>query len=45
MEAADAPETSKDCPENQKKIWGGLALGQIKKLAVATKDAQVRLQK
>ncbi|CZS94560.1 uncharacterized protein RAG0_04512 [Rhynchosporium agropyri] len=30
---------SPNCPEIQKKIWGGLALGQIGKLAIATKQA------
>ncbi|PVH88261.1 hypothetical protein DL98DRAFT_508974 [Cadophora sp. DSE1049] len=30
---------SPKCPEMQKKIWGGLALGQIGKLAAATKQA------
>ncbi|KAH7364272.1 N-acetyltransferase B complex non catalytic subunit-domain-containing protein [Rhexocercosporidium sp. MPI-PUGE-AT-0058] len=30
---------SPNCPEIQKKIWGGLALGQIGKLATATKQA------
>ncbi|KAK0126361.1 hypothetical protein ONS95_007967 [Cadophora gregata] len=30
---------SPSCPEVQKKIWGGLALGQIGKLATATKQA------
>ncbi|KAH6709317.1 N-acetyltransferase B complex non catalytic subunit-domain-containing protein [Leptodontidium sp. MPI-SDFR-AT-0119] len=30
---------SPKCPEMQKKIWGGLALGQIGKLATATKQA------
>jgi hypothetical protein len=37
-------KTSKSCPENQKKIWGGLALGQIGKLAGATKETQVGLK-
>ncbi|KAL2064750.1 hypothetical protein VTL71DRAFT_3888 [Oculimacula yallundae] len=30
---------SPKCPEMQKKIWGGLALGTIGKLAIATKQA------
>ncbi|KUJ22389.1 uncharacterized protein LY89DRAFT_636366 [Mollisia scopiformis] len=30
---------SPQCPENQRKIWGGLALGQIGKLAAATRQA------
>lgn len=32
---------SPKCPEMQKKIWGGLALGQIGKLGAATKQAAV----
>ncbi|KAE8452103.1 hypothetical protein EG329_001570 [Mollisiaceae sp. DMI_Dod_QoI] len=31
--------TSQQCPENQKRIWGGLASGQISKLAAATRQA------
>lgn len=42
-EIAYTLKTSENCPENQKKIWGGLALGQIGKLAGATREAQVGL--
>ncbi|CAL3964286.1 unnamed protein product [Diplocarpon coronariae] len=33
-----------NCPETQKKIWGGLALGQMGKLANATKQAMDQKQ-
>ncbi|KAE9381361.1 hypothetical protein N431DRAFT_424923 [Stipitochalara longipes BDJ] len=36
--------TSENCPDNQKKIWGGLALGQIGKLAGATREVQDQKQ-
>lgn len=32
--------SSRSCPEAQKKIWGGLALGQITKLATTTRQSE-----